>query len=100
MTHPSVLFVAQGKKCFIYHNIKWRPTILELATTLKYSGAKWLPKKKLILCPVATLLLPLDGMLAHLRVTPAVCHCWYPLKRLGKESDNVEQSSLSKKTIP
>ena len=49
MTHPSVLFVAQGKKCFIYHdNIKWRPTFLELATTLKYLGAKWLPKKKLI----------------------------------------------------
>ena len=46
MTHPSVLFVAQGRKCFNYHNIKWRPTFLELATTLKYLGAKWLPKKK------------------------------------------------------
>ena len=47
----SVLFVPLGKKCFIYHNIKWRPTFLELATTLKYLGAKWLPKKQLILCP-------------------------------------------------
>ena len=54
MTHPSVLFVAQGKKCFIYHNIKWQPTFLELATTLKYLGAKWLPKKMLILCPAIT----------------------------------------------
>ena len=50
MTHPSVLFVAQGKKCFIYHNIKWRPPFLELATTL--IKAKWLTKKKLILYPV------------------------------------------------
>ena len=51
MAHPSVLFVAQGKKCFIYHNIKWRPTFLELATTLKYLGAKWLPKKKVNFMP-------------------------------------------------
>ena len=51
MTHPSVLFVSQGKKCFIYHNIKWRPTFLELATTLKYLGASGYWKKKKILCP-------------------------------------------------
>ena len=51
MTHPSVLFVAQGKKCFIYHNIKWRPTFLELATTLKYLGAKWLLKKNVNFMP-------------------------------------------------
>ena len=51
MTHSCVLFVAQGRKCFIYHNIKWQPTFVELATTLTYLGAKCLQKKKLILCP-------------------------------------------------
>ena len=37
---------------YLSYYIKWRPTFLELATTLKYLGVKWLPKKKkLILCP-------------------------------------------------
>ena len=65
MTAPSVLFVAQGKKCFIYHNIKWRPTFLELATTLKYLGAKRLLEKTLILCPDETS--PLTVSICNLR---------------------------------
>ena len=51
MTHSSVLFVARqnGLVCVMATNI------LELATTLKYLGAKWLPGKKVNFTPWVSL---------------------------------------------
>ena len=64
MTHSSVLFVARANFAglffiafgeeinrsvggiFFVCVLKWLPIFLELATTLKYVGAKWLPGKK------------------------------------------------------
>ena len=63
MIHSGVLFVARAN--FQQFNLsrtmtglKWfcvcvmATNLLELATALKYLGAKWLPGKKLILRPV------------------------------------------------
>ena len=68
MTHSSVLFVARANFAglfFIVFAVEINQSVestfcvyvimatnfLELATTLEYLGAKWLPKKELILRP-------------------------------------------------
>ena len=64
MTHCSVLFVARAnfaglffiafdrvKIVFVWVCVIMATNFLELATTLKYLPAKWLPEKKLILRP-------------------------------------------------
>ena len=48
--HPSVLFVAQGKKNVSFIIIL-NGDQLFWNTTLKYLGAKWLPKKKVNFMP-------------------------------------------------
>ena len=60
MTQSSVLFVfiafdkeiIEAWKVFFCVCVIMATTVLELATTLKYLGAKWLPEKKLILHPI------------------------------------------------
>ena len=52
MTHSSVLFVACANFAGLFFIaffcvcVIMATTFLELATTLKYLGAKWLPEKK------------------------------------------------------
>ena len=62
MTHSSVLFVARVnfqqfnlssdrvKNGFVC--VSWPPNFLELATTLKHLGAKWLPGEKVNFTPI------------------------------------------------
>ena len=60
MTHSSVLFVARANFAGLFFIASFcvfvimATNFLELATTVKYLGAKWLLEKKLILCPEHT----------------------------------------------
>ena len=71
MTHSGVLFVARANfQQFNLSNdsvkmvlcVSWLPTFLELATTLKHLGAKWLPGKKVNFTPwKGTMKFPITG---------------------------------------
>ena len=57
MTHSSVLFLARANFvglffiAFFWACVIMATNFLELATTLKYLGAKWLPEKKVNFTP-------------------------------------------------